>query len=262
MRSTLCLAPVALALLACASQAGAQDPRDYYLYQRTTLPSALHVDFETASGTRDAGAFGRHGVEGLVRTGVTLSDRWTLESSVGVADDHDTDQHGVGWSAEARYGLSTDDEGWGLGLGAGYRRSYDGVSIPYLRLVGERSLARWNVAFNSVVEMPESDRQEHDNVDLIESIGTSYAVSSTLRAGVELAAEDVEGFFSHDEAEGGAKFILGPTLSWLVGDGQTVRAHVGWIYAATANAPTNPESPDYRGHRNGVLARIAFGYGR
>src|SRR5689334_6395512 len=63
MRPMFYLAPVAAALL--VSQAHAQEPRDYYLYQRAAAPSALHVDFETATGTRDAGVFGRHGMEGL-----------------------------------------------------------------------------------------------------------------------------------------------------------------------------------------------------
>jgi hypothetical protein len=47
-----------------------------------------------------------------------------------------------------------------------------------------------------------------------------------------------------------------------MGESRIVRAHVGWIRAATVNAPSNPGSPDYRGNRNGFLARVALGFGR
>ncbi len=257
-----------------AGRAGAQEPRDYYLYQRAALPSALHVDVETATGTRDAGAFGRRGLEGLVRTGLTLAEHWTFEGTVGVAEDRDTDERGVGFSAEARYGWSPEGSGWGLGAGGGYRRDYTGVSIPYVRMIGERALARWNIAVSGLVEFPvnEADEEEEeeaaegegqrDAADLILSLGTSYAVSSALRLGVELAAEDLEGFVDDEEAEGGAKFILGPTLNYRFGADRIVRGHVGWIYAATANEPTNPGAADYRGNRHGVLARVSLGFGR
>jgi hypothetical protein len=249
-------------LAVCVHPANAQEPRDYYLYQRAALPASMHVDFETATGTRDAGAFGRHGVEGLVRSGLTMAEHWTLEGSVGVAQNNDTDERGVGWSAEARYGWSPEGSGWGLGFGGGYRRDYEGVSIPYLRVIGERALERWNFAMNAVAEFPQSTaREERDSADMLFSLGASYAVSAPVRLGLELAGEDLEGFFDEVEAEGGAKFILGPTLNWRIGESRIFRAHVGWIYAATANAPSNPESTDYRGHRNGVLARVSLGFG-
>jgi hypothetical protein len=240
----------------------AQEPRDYYLYQRAALPASMHLDFETATGTRDAGAFGRHGVEGLVRGGYTMAEHWTIETSLGVAQNNDSDERGLGWSAEARYGFSAEDSGWGLGFGGGYRRDYEGVSIPYLRVIGERALKRWNFAMNAVAEFPRSTAtQERDAADMLFSVGTSYAMSPAIRLGLEVAGEDLEGFFDEAEAEGGAKFILGPTLNWRMGEGRLVRAHVGWLYAATANAPSNPDSTDYRGHRNGVLARVSLGFG-
>src|ERR1700747_3007991 len=90
----------AIVLAVCVNSVNAQEPRDYYLYQRAALPAPVHVDFETATGTRDAGTFGRHGVEGLVRSGVTVSEHWTFEGALGLAQNNDTDDRGVGWSAE------------------------------------------------------------------------------------------------------------------------------------------------------------------
>ncbi len=259
MLSTLRWSAIVLAV--CVNSVNAQEPRDYYLYQRAALPASMHVDFETATGTRDAGAFGRHGVEGLVRSGFTASEHWTVEASVGVAQNNDTDTRGVGWSAEARYGWSPEDSGWGIGFGGGYRRDYEGVSIPYLRFIGERALERWNFAMNGVVELPQSTATNpRDSADYLMSIGTSYSISAPVRVGFELAGEDLEGFFG-TEAEGGAKFVLGPTLNWRMSNNHVLRAHIGWIHAATVNAPTNPASPDYRSNRNGLLARVALGFG-
>ena len=249
-----------LALAFATAGAQAQDSRDYYLFQRSALPQALHVDFESATGTRDAGAFGRHGMEGLVRSGWTAAEHWTLEASGSVAENRDTDEHGGAWSAEARYGWSAEDAEWGLGVGGGYRRSYDGVSIPYLRLVGERALQRWHFAMNGVVELPQS--AERDSTDVLISLGSSYTLSAALRLGFELAGEDLEGLFASDEAEGGAKFVFGPTLAWRSGETTALRVHLGWIHALTANAPTNPGAADYRAHRDGLLARLSLSFAR
>lgn len=247
-----------VAALALASAAAAQEPGDYYLYQRAALPQALHLDVETAMGTRDAGVFGRRGVEGLARSGVSVGDRWTLEGSVGFGENRDDAAQAVAWSAEARYGFSVAD-GWALGLGAGDRRDLAGVNVPYLRLVGEHAMARWHLAMNGVVEAPQA--ADRDGADFLLDVGASYALDPRVRLGIENDLEDLEGFFGSREAEGGARLVLGPTLLWRAGAGTRVKAHVGWIHALTANAPTNPDSPDYRYNRNGVLARLSLGFG-
>jgi len=115
------------------------------------------------------------------------------------------------------------------------RHEPDGTNVFLSRIVAGRRLAMWRVDGNAVLEKPLST--ERDALDLITSVGLARAVMPSLYAGVEAIGEDLEGFWEADEAEGGAKLLIGPSLrlapvnkSWqLSGAG-------GPLIRATANS--------------------------
>ncbi len=55
--------------------------------------------------------------------------------------------------------------------------------------------------------------QGRDSVDIMLMGGASYQVYGPLRLGAEYVAQDVEGAFDDDEAEGGIRHFIGPTGS-------------------------------------------------
>jgi hypothetical protein len=52
-----------------------------------------------------------------------------------------------------------------------------------------------------------------DKLDVIITAGTSWALGQHVRIGAEYVGQDLEGLWQHDEAEGGARHMVGPDLA-------------------------------------------------
>jgi hypothetical protein len=59
-----------------------------------------------------------------------------------------------------------------------------------------------------------------DGVDLVMTTGASYALGSIVRLGAEYVVQDLEGAWEPNEAEGGVRHFLGPTLGVHLGRAQ------------------------------------------
>ena len=55
--------------------------------------------------------------------------------------------------------------------------------------------------------------KSRDKLDFISSFGYQHRVSSVLYLGFEALGQDLEGFWEKDEAEGGAKVMIGPSIN-------------------------------------------------
>ena len=52
-----------------------------------------------------------------------------------------------------------------------------------------------------------------DKLDFITSIGFEHRIAEGLYLGFEALGQDLEGFWEKDEAEGGAKVLIGPAIN-------------------------------------------------
>ena len=68
----------------------------------------------------------------------------------------------------------------------------------------------WRLDGNMLFQKPLSAGR--DAVDLITSVGWARKLPRGVSLGVEAIGEDLEGFWSADEAEGGARLLAGPSL--------------------------------------------------
>lgn len=225
-------------------------------YVYTPVASAVsRLTVEAATGTRDAGTFGGNGTEGLAAIELVPARGWTVALRGGVLDNRVTGDATLGYGVEARFiGIETQ-----LGGGLGYRYDYEGVAIPYGRLTWTARETRYPLAVSAIVELPQAGWR--DAADLILSAGQTLPCFQSLHCGLEAAGEDLEGFWDETEAEGGAKFVIGPTLAWARADGAGLRAFAGWIHAGTTNQPTRQGYQDYQGSRDGFMLRLATHFG-
>jgi len=256
MRVPVVLIVAALAAAPVAPAVGAEAPVPY-LYEREGQGEAGRVTFELESGygTREARPFGRHGFEQLVRA------RWQalswLAAEVGgglLAPSSGRARGSV--TTELVFGpLNAVDHFLDLSVGLGYRFDYDEVHVPYLRLALGRAFGPFHVVLSGIAEIPTGG--DRDEVDLILGLAGSYGITSWCRLGFELVAEDIEGYWEREEAEGGAKIVLGPTLAFAVGDHIDLRLNAGAILAATHSTPTRGAGETIDG---GFLGRLAIGY--
>jgi hypothetical protein len=97
-----------------------------------------------------------------------------------------------------------------LAFGMGMRHESEGINVLTGRIAAGRGFAAWRVDGNALFEKPFDAAR--DAVDLITTAGIARRVSSAVHLGVEAIGEDLEGFWDPEEAEGGARLLVGPSL--------------------------------------------------
>jgi hypothetical protein len=261
---------VALALIGTvASGAAAQDRSARvqdrrFLLSVSTLPAearraTVHLDsgfgeraFDLTESDRPEQRFGIQ---------ATLGHRLTFLGRVGLAsDDRDIRSSQQG---ELLYSLvqSPSTEG-SLALGMGMRHETNGVNVLLGRLAAGRSFNAWRVDGNALFEKPFAVGR--DSVDLITSFGIARRLLPALYTGVELIGEDLEGFWEVEEAEGGARVLIGPSIRVApAGKRWQVSAAGGPVIHATRSGRTSEATRGLpnSGSGNGYAVRAALSYG-
>ena len=95
-------------------------------------------------------------------------------------------------------------------MGGGVLHEADGVNVLLARLVAGHEGTGTRLHGNLLFQKPLAEGRDH--VDLITSMGWAARVTSTWAIGVEAIGEDLEGFWDSQEAEGGARLLVGPSV--------------------------------------------------
>lgn len=98
-----------------------------------------------------------------------------------------------------------------LGAGLGVRRDFSDVKSMLSRITFSYEAPRWKTTGNLLFE--KAFASNRDKIDLITSIGAQYCLSKGFYGGIEAVGEDLEGLWDKEEAEGGAKILIGPSLN-------------------------------------------------
>jgi hypothetical protein len=192
----------------------------------------------------------RVGVQGRLGHGLTLLGR------VGLVLDEGRNTGGTG-EAELLKDVANWD-GVRTSLGGGVRREAAGVTVLLARVAVGKNFLRSALWSNLRLERPLASGR--DAIDLITSIGWTRRLGRSLHAGVEVLGEDLEGFWEPEEAEGGARLFVGPSLRlappqrrWQVSlaAGPVIRA---------SRSPRQSEAGRALEARDGYAARASFGY--
>lgn len=256
------LALLALVMLAVARPSGAQDQPFVFT---VTTPSAdtprLTVHYDTGLGERPFDvktAAGR--IEQRFGVQARLGGRVTLLADLGVSmDDRDART-----ASHAEVLLSVLDErsrGVTLAVGGGARHESVGVDVAIARVALGRRLGPSSLHGNLVFEKPLATAGR-DALDLISSVGWSLPVSEAAHVGVEAIGEDLEGFWNPEEAEGGARLLVGPSIRVAPPSAKWQLAVAGGPVFHASNSPRTSGAeralPPTR--RNGYAVRASLGY--
>lgn len=149
--------------------------------------------------------------------------------------------------------------GLALALGVGIRREWEGSTILVGRVsTGHRfetSSLFGNVRFEKPFE------QGRDRVDVITSVGWLRRFGRGLHVGAEAVGEDLEGLWEPDEAEGGAKLFVGPSVHIALPDRSwSLSMCAGPILYATRTGRTSQAVRPLEARGNGFTARLSVGY--
>jgi hypothetical protein len=113
-------------------------------------------------------------------------------------------------SAEALFSMLGSGRSVALAAGGGVLHEPGGVNVLLARVVAGRNTDAWRLDGNLLFQKPLTT--ERDAVDLITSVGWTRRVASSVSLGVEAVGEDLEGFWESEEAEGGARLLVGPSV--------------------------------------------------
>lgn len=110
--------------------------------------------------------------------------------------------------------LVTDpaSHGFRLALSAAYTRDFQQTSGVFARATASYDLGPLRLA--SMVHSEKMFSTARDQIDLYAVAGASYRVLDSLRVGVEYVAQDIEGAWAANEAEGGIRHFAGADLAW------------------------------------------------
>jgi hypothetical protein len=202
-----------LVAAAAEAQSGSSSLQDrQFVYSISTLPSEVRhatVNVETGFGGRPFDVTDSDRPEHRFGIQADLGRRVTFLGRIGLsADERDLRSS---QQAELLYGvLQSLEKQASLAVGLGMRHESLGANVLLGRVVAGRTFAAWRLDGNALFEKPLSIGR--DAVDLITTFGVSRRLWRSFSAGVELIGEDLEGFWEEEEAEGGARLLIGPSI--------------------------------------------------
>ncbi|HOU53442.1 MAG TPA: hypothetical protein PLQ97_05880 [Myxococcota bacterium] len=232
-----------------------------YVYQNTGRGprQSFTVQYEVGYGTRESRNFAQQGVEQGLRLRYQPLDFLGVEAFGGIVID--ASRGGMRGQAAAveviARALRQDRHHLNLDLGLGYIYDYRSDHIPRIRLTLGRAFGALDLSLSGLLEVPVGSAGR-DEVDVMTSLAVSYGVLPSLRVGLEVAGEDLEGIFEEEEAEGGAKILFGPTLAWTLPQGFFVKLNTSAVRAFLGNQRF--ASGEDRPAAWGFMGRLALGW--
>ena len=188
---------------------------------------------QPAYGEAATEAIARDGLESRVGFEARVTRRILLLADVGVGIS-ESDSPAT-YRAEVFYNLlAGKDRPFHLALGSGYRREAEGVSVWLGRLVAEHRRDANRFLGDLRFEKP-FDR-ERDEIDAIVTLAAARTFGRGFSGGFEVLGEDLEALWTPNEAEGGARILVGPSMHWVRSDRRLLATLAGGpVFRLNAN---------------------------
>ena len=220
----------------------------------------FYFNYESGYSVRAMRPFGEEGVEQRAGIVLGLTKRFSLWGVAGAVADKSTGMRfGSGQFELMGKILTQKKHGLNFSASVGYLREYLGTNVLMGRLAVSRTLRRFHVQGNAIFEKPFA--RYRDAVDVITTFAAGYHIRPTIWAGIDAIGEDLEGLVESDEAEGGAKFMIGPTVLFQVMPKMRVRVGGGPIFYLTQNTPVSQAPRVLPPGKSGYTVRISMIYG-
>ncbi|MBN2638389.1 MAG: hypothetical protein JXR65_04815 [Bacteroidales bacterium] len=254
----------------------AQNPENggfsVYQFQNTIAPFAFSATTLTAQdlpwslayagsyGQQVSGSFGYNGIEQQIAIKGYLGNRFTMMAYAGLGFPKGDIVNSAQQIEVIRNFLGgKKSNGWRLGIGLGVNRDYSNVFSALSRVIASYEQPRWKLVGNVLFE--KAFAKDRDDIDVITSLGFQYRVTAALYAGLEAVGEDLEGFWDEDEAEGGARIMVGPTVNLVPNNSRfSFSLSGGPVMYATRSDESNPEAIRELPFDNGLTIRARVIY--
>jgi hypothetical protein len=186
-----------------------------FLFSFTTLTlnnPKWNFNYTGSYGERTTGQFGFNGVGQQFGIKGNLGSRLTLygTATIGFA-------HGGNVNSAQQLEVVKDliggiaPTGFRFGVGLGVSRDWSNVKSAISRITASFDQLNWRLIGN--LRFEKAFDNNRDKIDFITSLGFQHHVAGGWYLGLEALGQDLEGFWEEDEAEGGAKLLIGPSIN-------------------------------------------------
>lgn len=225
----------------------------YTISPSTSNDQKLNLHFDAGLGDGSLGFSDAPSADSRIGVEWNLNSRWSFlgHTSFGKDDSHTV----LTGQIEGLYALRNNPEGkLQAAAGGGVRWERDGGNVLLLKFLGGWQTQQWRFDTNMTLEKASSP--DRDPIDLIWSMGWSHRVSSMMYLGVEAVGQDLEGFWEQNEAEGGARILVGPSIHFFA---EPWKAGVagGYIFRPTFNDSSSVADRLFGSNRMAI--QISFG---
>lgn len=217
-----------------------------FLFSTTTLTAedlkwSLHDAGSYGQGVE--GPFGYEGVSQQVGVKGYLGYRLTVYASAAIGIPREGNNTTSAQRAEIIHDFIGGKRSYGarLGLGVGFSNDFSNAKSLLSRITLSFDTPDLKASGNLLLE--HTFAHDRDGIDVITNLGFQYRLFRNLYAGFEAIGQDLEGFWEEDEAEGGAKLMVGPSLSLAPKKSKLSFALCGGpAIHATHSQVTNPDA--------------------
>jgi hypothetical protein len=229
-----------------------------FLFSLSTLtPEDLKwsIDYSGSYGERIVGPMGFDGVSQQFGIKGYLGKRFTVyaNASIGFPGKSNTT---TAQQAELIRNFLGGKKALGLrfGAGLGVRNDFSNVTSLLGRATLSFETLRLKTTGNMLFEKALASNR--DAIDIITSLGIHYQLVGELYGGLEAIGEDLEGFWEEEEAEGGAKLLVGPSFNLVPKQNRfSFSLSGGPVFYSTKNQQSNPEAIRELPNQSGLMVR-------
>jgi hypothetical protein len=146
--------------------------------------------------------------------------------------------------------------GFRAGIGLGVSNDFSNGKSLLGRITTSFDASRFKASGNLLLE--HTFTRNRDDVDVITNLGFHYRLLGKFYAGFEAVGEDLEGFWDEEEAEGGAKIMVGPSLNMTSrNSGISFSLSGGPVIYATQNKTINLDAIRQLPSTTGLILRAS-----
>ncbi len=234
-----------------------------FLFSVNTLTGSSpkwNLNYSGSYGKHTSGPFGYDGLDQRFAVKGYMGNRFTIyaNAAIGFAN-----EGGVRSSQQAEIikDLIGGRKPLGprLGFGLGLNRDWDGVGALFSRLTASWDASKWKFGGNMMFEKAFSGTR--DQIDFTTTVGFQHQIAGPFFAGFEAIGQDLEGFWEQDEAEGGAKLLIGPSINVAPSNSKFALSVCGGpvFYATKSNVLPSDAIRDLN-TRNGYTVRAMVSF--
>jgi len=241
-----------------------EQPQPFLFTINTLNPSGRNwsVNYSGGYGEHTVTPLGFDGVDQNISAKGYLGSKFTFLATLGTGFSNNGSVHTLEQAELLRDFIGGNQPmGFRIGAGLGFRHEFNNDNVAFSRITAAYDVTRWKIGAN--VRLEKAFATNRDGLDIVTSVGVHRHIAGRFFGGFEAVGQDLEGFWETEEAEGGARLMVGPSINYAPANSRFAFTLCGGpIIYATRSANTQGQFAAYRElpTNNGFTLKFNVGF--